>query len=237
MKELYVINHSGGKDSQAMYLLMRENVPAENLVVIYAHLPEVTWPGTEEHIRATIGDSEFHVVTARKTFFEMVYHRMMFPSPSNRQCTSDLKRGPIEKKIKEICNKRGFNKVINCMGLRAQESAGRAKKESWRKVDRNCNSKREWYEFLPIHDWTIDQVFAFIHSKGQEAHWAYAEGMTRLSCCFCIMASDEDIRTAARLMPDLAAKYIEIEKKINHTLLMPVKGVRRFLSDVISKAS
>lgn len=237
MRDLYVINHSGGKDSQAMYLLMRENIPAENMVVIYSHLPEVTWPGTEEHIINTIGDSEFHVVRARKTFFEMVYHRMMFPSPSNRQCTSDLKRGPIEKKIKEICNKRGFNKVINCMGLRAEESPGRAKKEAWRRVESKCNSKREWYEFLPIHDWKVDQVFKFIHSRGQEPHWAYAEGMTRLSCCFCIMASDDDIRTAARLMPDLAKRYMEVEREINHTLLMPAKGVRRFLSDIINKAS
>ena len=48
-------------------------------------------------IKDTI-DHEFFVVQAGKTFFDMVEHRQMFPSPKNRQCTSDLKRGPIAKK-------------------------------------------------------------------------------------------------------------------------------------------
>lgn len=234
MKELYVINHSGGKDSQAMYLLLSQNISAEQIVVIYAHLPRVTWPGTEEHIRATIGDSEFHVVQSKKTFMEMVDHRGMWPSPSNRQCTSDLKRGPIEKKIKEICNTRGFNRVINCMGLRAEESPGRAKKEMWRRVESKCNSRREWYEWLPIHDWPVEQVFGFIKANSQDPHWAYSAGMTRLSCCFCIMASEHDIKTAARLMPELYAEYVAKEKEIDHTMFMPSKKHgRRFLTDIV----
>ena len=71
---LIVCNHSGGKDSQSMYLYLRNFVPAERLVVIHAHLPEVEWSGTQEFIEDTI-NHEFHVVQAQKTFFEMVERR------------------------------------------------------------------------------------------------------------------------------------------------------------------
>jgi len=235
-KTLVVINHSGGKDSQAMYLFLKNLVPADRMVVIHANLPGVEWPGVIEHIEGTTeSHHDFHVVQAKKTFFEMVDHRGMFPSPSYRQCTSDLKRGPIAKKIRNLVKKGGFTKVLNCMGLRAQESSARAKKEVFKFSKRNSTKTREWFEWLPIHDWTEEAVFSFIHSAGQTAHWAYSKGMSRLSCVFCIMSSVKDIRTAAKLMPEVAQRYIDKEKEIGHTLLMPKKGQQVFLEDIISQ--
>jgi 3'-phosphoadenosine 5'-phosphosulfate sulfotransferase (PAPS reductase)/FAD synthetase len=38
----------------------------------------------------------------KRTYLEMVEQRGMFPSPQYRQCTSDLKRGPIEKFIRSL---------------------------------------------------------------------------------------------------------------------------------------
>lgn len=232
---LYVANHSGGKDSQAMYLYLSQHIPASQLVVIHAHLPEVEWKGTMDHIKATIGQSEFHVVQAVKTFFQMVEHRQMFPSAKYRQCTSDLKRGPIQKKIIELCNARGITTVVNCMGLRAQESPNRAKKNPYRISKVNSNSKRTWYEWLPIHSWSTKKVFEYIRTNDQQPHWAYAEGMTRLSCCFCIMSSKADLKTAARLNPDLYQRYLETEKRIDHTFIQPTKKHgKRFLDEIIT---
>ena len=42
---LFVVNHSGGKDSQAMYLMLRDLVPAEQLVIVHADLGAVEWAG------------------------------------------------------------------------------------------------------------------------------------------------------------------------------------------------
>lgn len=232
---VFIVNHSGGKDSQAMFLYLQTLIPKERLIVIHAHLPEVEWDGTIDHIKNTIGDSEFHIVQAGKTFFQMVEHRKMFPSPKNRQCTSDLKRGPIKKKIIEICNARGYNVVINCMGLRAEEGSSRAKRyPHGAYVNSNCNSKRKWLDFLPIHSWSKDKVFEYIRENGQEPHWAYAAGMTRLSCMFCIMASKQDLITAARLNPEVASRYMETERRLDHTFLMPGKGGRKFLDEILT---
>ena len=50
-KCIFVCNHSGGKDSQDMYLGLREIIPSDRLIVIHAHLPEVEWTNTEESTR------------------------------------------------------------------------------------------------------------------------------------------------------------------------------------------
>ena len=51
---LVAINTSGGKDSQAMTILLSRMVPPTQLVAVHAPLGEVEWPGTVEHIEATI---------------------------------------------------------------------------------------------------------------------------------------------------------------------------------------
>lgn len=235
---LFVCNHSAGKDSQVMFLYLRKIVPADQLVVIHAHLPEVEWDAagrgtSEEHIKNTIGSVPFHIVKAKKTLLDMVRNRGMFPSPKYRQCTSDLKRGPIEKEIRRISKETGRNIIVNCMGLRAEESANRRKKETFKFNAGNSKAGREWYDWLPVHAMKTWQVFAAIQDEGQQPHWVYAEGMSRKSCCFCIMANEEDHRTAARLVPDLYETYVRLERQNGHSMLMPVNGTPRYLEDVV----
>lgn len=225
-KTLKVCSHSGGKDSQAMYAFLKKLCPGSDLVVIHAHLGAVEWAGTIEHIENTIEPQHVLSIVANpnKDFLSMVEARGMWPSAKYRQCTSDLKRGPIRKEIRRICNKHGYTRVLDCMGLRAQESCARAKKKVYTRLKSECNSKRDWYQWLPIHDWTTEAVFSFIRSAGQQPHWAYGAGMNRLSCRFCIMASKEDLRTSARLNPGHLADIVALEKKIGHTFITPKKG-------------
>ena len=48
--------------------------------------------------------------------------------------------------------------------------------------------------------------------------------MSRLSCCFCIMSSNADLKTAATLNPELYAQVVALEKEVGHTMMMPRKG-------------
>jgi len=216
---MFVVNHSGGKDSQAMFDYVSSIVPAAQIVVVHAELPDVEWEGVIPHIKATIGDAPLHLCRSRRTLLQMIEERGMFPSPSQRQCTSDLKRGPIEKTIRHL----GYKLIVNCMGMRAEESSSRSKLEPFKLSERNSKAGREWHEWLPIHDWTVEQVFARIKQAGQQAHWAYAAGMSRLSCCFCIMSNKADLTTAARLNPALYAKYVALERSTGQVMLMPSK--------------
>ena len=185
---LFVVNHSGGKDSQAMMIKLAAMIPAHQLLIIHAVLPDVEWEGVTEQVERYAADVPVIYAHAAKTLFEMVEHRGMFPSPKNRQCTSDLKRNPIEREIRRYlkAHPEFGGLVVNCMGMRAQESSSRAKLATLKPNPGNSKAGREWYDWLPIHDMLEEEVFASIRDAGQEPHWAYGAGMTRLSCCFCI---------------------------------------------------
>lgn len=233
---LFVCNHSGGKDSQAMYLYLKSIIPPAQLFVIHAHLDGVEWEGTIEHIKDTIDDlDQFYIVQARRSLLQMITERGMFPSPKNRQCTSDLKRGPIDKKIRSLCKEFGFTTVVNCMGLRADESSGRAKKEVFKIRKHMSVAGRLVYDWLPIHEITTKEVFGCIALFGQKAHWVYDAGMTRKSCCFCIMSSEPDLYTASKLKPELFNTYVRTERLIDQTMMMPTKSKgRRFLDQIVA---
>lgn len=236
---LFVVNHSGGKDSQAMYLLVRQHVPAEQIVLVHADLGEVEWTGAVDQIRATTAGEPLHICRSRRGLLQMIEERGMFPSPSQRQCTSDLKRGPIERTIRAITRARknvgieAWGLVVNCMGMRADESPGRSKLTPFKSHAGNSKAGREWYDWLPIHDLTMAQVFARIAAAGQAPHWVYAAGMSRFSCCFCIMSNQADLTTAARLNPDLYRRYVELERSTGQVMMMPSKTHgRRTLEDI-----
>lgn len=220
---LFFCNTSGGKDSQAMFAYLRSIVPPDQLIVVHAHLPEVEWEGTIEHINTYLYGHRFEVCQATKTFFEMVENRGMWPSSSTRQCTSDLKRGPLEKLIRQISWQLSNKLIVNCMGMRAEESSARAKKKVFKFSKRNSKAGREWYEWLPIHSWTEKEVFDKIREEGEKPFYTYAAGMKRKSCCFCIMACQNDLKIAAQIKPDLLNKIVETEKRIGHTFKAPSK--------------
>ena len=217
---LFVINDSGGKDSQAMKALLLSLIPRHQLVVIHAHLPEVEWEGSLTHIRKYSAGLPVLVTQARKTFFEMVERRGKFPSPQQRQCTSDLKRDPIAREIRRYLKLHPHTEVVSCMGMRAAESPGRKKLSVFKRNKRNSIAGRTWFDWLPIHHLTTAEVFQVISEAGQEPFWTYGAGLSRKSCVFCIMASDQDLKIAARLQPKLHARYVATERRLNFTLSM-----------------
>ena len=68
------------------------------------------------------------------------------------------------------------------MGMRAQESASRARRDPWQANPRNSRAGRCWYDWLPLHSLTKEEIFRVIRNAGQQPHWVYARGMRRLSC-------------------------------------------------------
>lgn len=224
---LVVINDSAGKDSQAMKALLMESIPHDQLLLVHAPLEGEEWEGTLEHIERYQGDVPLILAHATKTFEQMVERRGMFPSPQQRQCTSDLKRDPIDREIRRYlkANPRFGGRVVSAMGLRAEESSSRSKLASLKKNNRNSAAGRAWFDWLPIHEMTKDQVFETIAAAGQEPHWAYAAGASRLSCMFCIMASVKDLQVSARLNPKAYAQRVALEKRVGHTINMTGLGL------------
>ena len=87
-----------------------------------------------------------------------------------------------------------------------------------------------WIDWLPIHELSRREVFDTIAAAGQEPHWAYGRGMSRLSCSFCIMSCLADLQCAARLRPDLLSAYMALEGEIGHSLRPDGTSLRETLN-------
>ena len=207
-----------------MYAMLIDIIPADQIVVVHADLGEVEWEGVQDHIRANI-DHPLNVVRATKTFFDMVRHRAKtrpdvpsFPSSAQRQCTSDLKRNPIQTFIRRDMKNRGCTLAVSCMGLRAAESSARAKRPIWSINKALSLAGRTVYDWLPLHEWTEQEVFGKIAKAGQEPFGAYAAGNSRLSCVFCILGCASDLANGAKHRPELYEKYVHLEKEVGWTM-------------------
>lgn len=136
--------------------------------------------------------------------------RPCWPSSAVRYCTSDLKRGPISRWIR---NAYPTGNVVCAIGLRREESSSRAKKLSV-SVREDCTAptlKRLTLNWLPIHQWTIVDVWNCIQRNGDICHSAYRLGNTRLSCACCVLASVNDLLNGAVQNPDTYRELCRIE--------------------------
>lgn len=243
--DIIAVSSSGGKDSQAMLhhvcSLAGQQGVADRLVVIHADLGRVEWAGTHELAReqaeeygvpflltSRIGGTarvSGKVYQAGETFGDLLDYaerRGAWPDSSARWCTSEFKRGPILRTYTALAKdwrlKHGSARpcrILDCMGLRAQESPARAKKPAF--TERKRTKTQHIDTWLPIHDWTEARVWAVIKDSGVRYHHAYDLGMPRLSCVFCIFAPKAALITAGKANPDLLREYVRIEEKIDHT--------------------
>lgn len=224
-----VISSSAGKDSQAMLDFVVEQcdhvkVPRNRLVVVHADLGRVEWPGTRQLAEEQARHYGLEFVAVRRPQGDLLDHiasRGMFPSPSARYCTADHKRGQVLKvltRLTESSRNKGVPtcRILNCLGLRAEESLARAHRRSFAPNAIASNGRRWVDDWLPIHGWTAAQVWQRIRVSGVRHHPAYDLGMPRLSCCFCIFSPRSALLLAGKHNPELLAEYVEVEKRIAH---------------------
>jgi 3'-phosphoadenosine 5'-phosphosulfate sulfotransferase (PAPS reductase)/FAD synthetase len=230
--DVVLINSSGGKDSQVMLdevvALATAAGVRDRLVVVHCDLGRVEWAGTRElaERQAAHYGVRFEVVRRPQgDLLQQVRARRMWPSPKQRYCTSDQKRGQVRRLMTQLtaevrarCGKRRV-RILNCMGMRADESPARSKLVPYamEKGKGASNGKREVWTWLPVHAWTVAQVWERIRVSGVPHHPAYDLGMPRLSCCFCIFAPRDALVLAGKHNRALLAEYVATEAEIGHT--------------------
>lgn len=258
-----VISSSGGKDSsaaedEAVRIADEQGYPRDRIVVVFADLgDEDEWPGVRELAaeQAARYGLRFEVVHREvddgdgglrpQGLLEFIVSRwqMMWPSASARFCTAGAKRGPIYKLLTRLVaeaeaagwdvSRAGPVRILNVMGLRAQESPARRKMRPFShnaqasgkgrpaKGNRKAAPPRRLVdEWLPVHHWTTKQVWQRITEKGIPYHPVYHLGMPRLSCMFCVLASRAALVLAARLNPEGAHKRLRAEQLMAHRRLV-----------------
>lgn len=239
-----VVNTSSGKDSQTllrhvMAQAEREGYPKAKIVAAHADLGRMEWPGTKELAeRQAIhyGIRFWAMARPQGDLLSHIRQRGMFPSSTERYCTSDHKRDQIAKLFTEVIAGLGSGhqkRILNAMGMRAQESPARAKLIPFAKNARHSNGKRHIDNWLAIHGWQIGDVWTDIKASGVPYHPAYDLGMPRLSCVFCIFSPPAALMLAGKHNPELLAEYVAAEKAMGHTFRkdFPIAKVQDAIAD------
>jgi len=123
---------------------------------------------------------------------------MPWSAASMRFCTSELKTAVISR---ALIDRFPNQMILSVSGIRRQESPNRAKALVAKEQPKLCSVSRgtsglDWH---PILDWTDQQVFEYVEQKQFPLHEAYrVYGSSRVSCCFCILSSANDLGAAAR---------------------------------------
>lgn len=242
-----ILNTSSGKDSQTIVRLVSQLAAAQGydrarMVCAHADLGEMEWPGTVELASAQskhYGLRFWKMARPQGDLLTHIEQRGMWPSNTARYCTSDHKRGQIRKLMTELVQEitLGFRRptvrILNVMGMRADESPARSKLQPFAHDASASNIKRHVDTWLPIHAWSTKDVWTDIKASGVPYHKAYDLGMPRLSCVFCIFSPPAALMIAGRNNPELLAKYVAAEKRMDHTFRkdFPIERVQTAIAN------
>lgn len=246
-----IVTFSGGKDSLAALLWVRNNM-SKKFTTVFC---DTGWESdlTYKYINEIDKKLNLNIVTLRSKkysgFIDLAKKKKRFPSSQRRFCTSELKSIPMIDYLLDEVN----DDFIVIQGIRGAESAQRAVMNAQcnyfkyylnpYKVDKNGNPKYHTYrrkEILafckkhatdvlrPVFDWSAQQVIDYILDNGLEPNPLYRMGMKRVGCFPCIMCGLSEIHQIATRFPERIAEIAEYEKKICSSFFGPDKISRKF---------
>ena len=166
------LSYSGGKDSDVILELAKmAGIPYRAIYKATTIDP----PGTIAHAK----EMGAEVIHPKKTFFQLV-SESGFPNRFQRFCCSVLKEY-------KVCDRA-------IQGIRRSESRKRAEKYKEPEVCRVYSAKEKVKAYLPILEWTDQDVAEFIKERNIKCHPLYYSGeqfdvTKRLGCMGCPLAS------------------------------------------------
>lgn len=227
------IGVSGGKDSHAVSFRTNEYLDEighkGSRLLVHSDLGRIEWrdslPTCERIARAL----NLQLVVLRRKAGDMVDRwearwgnnlrryqslscvKLILPwsTPSMRFCTSELKTSQICSHLISLFPGRS---IVSVTGIRAQESAARAHAQV-SSIQKKLQTKgRVGWDWRPILQWSLQDVLSYLHQQRQVLHEAYTKyGCSRVSCSFCIMASEADLKAAASCGGNEAAYRLLVE--------------------------
>lgn len=212
---------SGGKDSDAMALATTQFLDAIGhrgpRVLIHSDLGQIEHADSlpqcqrlADHlglelivVRRALGgmierwEQRWRDNVARYVALSCVTLITPWSSAGMRFCTSELKVAPI---TRELAIRFHGQPIINSVGIRREESTGRAKKPTSQANKKLLRAGglggRDWY---PIIDWRLEEVWLEHERNGFPAHYAYRVNRnSRVSCSVCVLSSLHDLSASLK---------------------------------------
>jgi 3'-phosphoadenosine 5'-phosphosulfate sulfotransferase (PAPS reductase)/FAD synthetase len=140
-------------------------------------------------------------------FLDLCLWKGRFPSTMARFCTEHLKILPFNEQVLFPAMKK-YDKVETWVGVRADESAARAKLPEREMDDTGAEIVR------PILTWTVEDVFGMHKKHGIDPNPLYTQGMGRVGCMPCVSCGKEELRQIAMRFPEEIERVSEWEALI-----------------------
>ena len=209
-RPLHLLSLSGGKDSVAAALLLRERgIDHERVFMdtgwehpeLYAHLDYLETilgpihrigadvPTLPAEVLPEVEAIESLVGVSPSAFVRLVVAKGMFPSRRIRFCTQELKVRPFLRWVEAL-----DADVVNVVGIRAEESAARA-----RLPERELMPGAEHIEvWRPLIAWSEADVIAIHHRHNVRPCPLYLKGSSRVGCWPCIQSNKGQLQLLSK---------------------------------------
>lgn len=152
-------------------------------------------------------------------------------TPDMRFCTSEMK---IDQICRYLTKRFPGQQILSVTGIRREESTERKKAPVAQPQKKLTSKTRETsgWNWNPVIDWLIGDVWACLDEHGFERHEAYrVYGASRVSCVWCILATKDDHEAGARMEANLPLGRRMADLEIRSTFAF--QG-NRWLGDTIS---
>lgn len=193
---LVEISYSAGKDSDVILEL------AKMAGIPYRTIHKVTTidpPGTIKHCK----EMDAEIILPKKTFFQLIEERG-FPSRWVRFCCSELKEYKV------------LDRAVQ--GIRRSESRKRAERYKEPEVCRVYSKKEKVKVYLPILEWSDNDVAEFIKERNIKCHPLYYRGgvfdvTRRLGCIGCPLQSQKKRIEEFKQYPKMLRAWLKAGNK------------------------
>lgn len=145
-------------------------------------------------------------------FLDLCLWKGRFPSTRARFCTEELKRFPVFEQIfNPLLQQPETGEIFNWQGIRADESASRAK---MLELNEDPQNPGLWYK-RPILSWSAGDVFNFHRRHGVNWNPLYEQGMSRVGCMPCVMCRKDELREISLRYPEELERVKEWEHLVS----------------------
>ena len=150
---------------------------------------------------ADIDRASAALIPTGNPFLDLCIWKGRFPSSQAAFCSEELKRNPIIHQVQNPLLDAGDD-VVSWQGVRRDESLRRSTLPE-RELKSRCDETGvELWNYRPILDWTVGDVFAMHDKHGVKKNPLYSQGMGRVGCMPCINCRKDELLEISKRFPE-----------------------------------